>query len=35
MPMLPVKVYGKAEDYSERFYLYQLEGHSAGRGYTL
>ena len=35
MPMLPVKVYGKAEDYSERFYLYQLEGQSAGRGYTL
>lgn len=35
MPMLPVKMYGKAEDYSERFYLYQLEGQSAGRGYTL
>ncbi|DBB10316.1 TPA: hypothetical protein ACH3X3_001877 [Trebouxia sp. C0006] len=35
MPMLPVEVYGKAEDYSESFYLYQLEGQSAGRGYTL
>ncbi|KAA6424477.1 MAG: hypothetical protein FRX49_05689 [Trebouxia sp. A1-2] len=35
MPMLPVKVYGKAEDYSERFYLYQLEGQSAELAFGL
>lgn len=35
MPLSAVTVFGKAEDYSQLFYLCQVQGHPVGRGYTL
>ena len=35
MPLSPVTVFGKAEDYSETFYLYQVQGRPVGRSYQL